>query len=76
MPPRAVISGETTQGRDVVVVAHSYGGIVGSSAVKGFTLPRRRCRPGPAPAATPATPQRRGTSSASSSSPRLQPGGR
>ena len=28
---------ETTRGRDVVVVLHSYGGAVGSSAVKGLT---------------------------------------
>lgn len=31
------ISNETAAGRDVVVVAHSYGGLVGNSAVKGFT---------------------------------------
>ena len=35
-----VISNETTQGRNVVVVAHSYGGMVGNSAVKGFTRPK------------------------------------
>lgn len=34
------ISAETTQGRDVIVVAHSYGGAVGGSALKGFTSPR------------------------------------
>ncbi|UNI20178.1 hypothetical protein JDV02_006294 [Purpureocillium takamizusanense] len=34
---REAIAGETTRGRDVVVVAHSYGGMVGNSAVKGFT---------------------------------------
>lgn len=34
---RAAISAETTAGRDVVVVVHSYGGVVGESAVKGFT---------------------------------------
>lgn len=28
---------ETTQGRDVVVVVHSYGGAVGSSSIKGLT---------------------------------------
>lgn len=33
---RAAISGETTQGHNVVVVAHSYGGMVGNSAIKGF----------------------------------------
>ncbi|MCJ1395344.1 hypothetical protein MMC18_009410 [Xylographa bjoerkii] len=32
---KAIIS-ETTQGRDVVVVVHSYGGAVGSSAIKGL----------------------------------------
>lgn len=37
---RDAISGETTQGRDVVVVVHSYGGMVGNSAVKGFAKPR------------------------------------
>ena len=31
------ISTETSQGRDVVVIAHSYGGMVGNSAIKGFT---------------------------------------
>ncbi|KAJ5081169.1 alpha/beta-hydrolase [Penicillium angulare] len=35
-----VISNETSQGRNVVVVAHSYGGMVGNSAVKGFTRPQ------------------------------------
>ncbi|KAM0746208.1 alpha/beta-hydrolase [Meredithblackwellia eburnea MCA 4105] len=34
------IRAETSQGRDVVVVCHSYGGLVGNSAVKGFTKPR------------------------------------
>ncbi|KAJ6439643.1 alpha/beta-Hydrolase [Purpureocillium lavendulum] len=37
---RATISGETTRGRDVVVIAHSYGGMVGNSAIKGFARPR------------------------------------
>ncbi|KAI8711874.1 AB hydrolase-1 domain-containing protein [Fusarium sp. LHS14.1] len=31
------IKAETTQGRNVVVVVHSYGGAVGASALKGFT---------------------------------------
>lgn len=31
-----LISTETTSGRDVVVIAHSYGGMVGNSAIKGF----------------------------------------
>ncbi|KAJ5729618.1 alpha/beta-hydrolase [Penicillium malachiteum] len=34
------IADEVNQGRDVIVVAHSYGGIVGSSAIKGFAPPR------------------------------------
>lgn len=33
---RDAISSETNQGRNVIVVAHSYGGIVGNSAIKGF----------------------------------------
>ncbi|KAM5457507.1 hypothetical protein MaudCBS49596_000702 [Microsporum audouinii] len=37
---RDAISNETTQGRDVVVLAHSYGGMVGNSAIKGFAKPR------------------------------------
>ncbi|OBT84653.1 hypothetical protein VE02_07056 [Pseudogymnoascus sp. 03VT05] len=34
------ISSETTQGRNVVVIAHSYGGMIGNSAIKGFAKPR------------------------------------
>lgn len=34
---RSAILTETTQGRDVVVVVHSYGGLVGESAIKGLT---------------------------------------
>ncbi|KAH7002539.1 Alpha/beta hydrolase fold-1 [Ilyonectria destructans] len=37
---RQCITAETTRGRDVVVVVHSYGGVVGSSAVKGLTRPK------------------------------------
>ncbi|KAL7951494.1 Alpha/beta hydrolase family domain-containing protein [Trichoderma barbatum] len=37
---RKAISGETSCGRDVVVVAHSYGGMVGNSAIKDFARPR------------------------------------
>ena len=33
---RNAISEETSHGRDVVVIAHSYGGMVGNSAIKGF----------------------------------------
>ncbi|KAF3482514.1 uncharacterized protein GIQ15_05273 [Arthroderma uncinatum] len=38
---RGAISSETTLGRDVIVLAHSYGGIVGNSAIKGFAQPPR-----------------------------------
>lgn len=34
------IFSETTSGRNVVVVAHSYGGMVGNSAIKGFAQPQ------------------------------------
>ncbi|KAK3312977.1 Alpha/beta hydrolase fold-1 [Apodospora peruviana] len=34
---RHAIEAETSQGRDVVVVAHSYGGVVGPSAIKDLT---------------------------------------
>jgi pimeloyl-ACP methyl ester carboxylesterase len=37
---REPIIAETTQGRDVVVVVHSYGGQVGNSAIKGLTRPK------------------------------------
>ncbi|KAJ9355256.1 hypothetical protein DTO027B9_4345 [Paecilomyces variotii] len=37
---REAIFNETTHGRNVVVLAHSYGGIVGNSAIKGFTRPQ------------------------------------
>ncbi|CEJ58261.1 hypothetical protein PMG11_06925 [Penicillium brasilianum] len=37
---RDAISVETSNGRDVVVIAHSYGGMVGNSAIKGFTKPQ------------------------------------
>lgn len=37
---REAISNETTQGRNVVVIAHSYGGMVGNSAIKDFTAPQ------------------------------------
>ncbi|ORX98447.1 Alpha/Beta hydrolase protein [Clohesyomyces aquaticus] len=36
---RSSISNETSAGRDVIVIAHSYGGAVGQSAIKGFTRP-------------------------------------
>lgn len=34
---RTAIEAETAQGNDVIVVVHSYGGLVGVSAVRGFT---------------------------------------
>jgi pimeloyl-ACP methyl ester carboxylesterase len=37
---RDAISVETSNGRNVVVIAHSYGGMVGNSAIKGFTKPK------------------------------------
>ncbi|KAG0647787.1 hypothetical protein D0Z07_6870 [Hyphodiscus hymeniophilus] len=37
---RGPIVTETEQGRDVVVVVHSYGGFVGPSAIKGLTRPK------------------------------------
>ncbi|KAK6517723.1 hypothetical protein TWF506_004905 [Arthrobotrys conoides] len=37
---RTVIANETDNGRSVVVIAHSYGGLVGNSAIKGFARPR------------------------------------
>lgn len=37
---REVISTETTHGHNVVVIAHSYGIMVGNSAIKGFTQPQ------------------------------------
>lgn len=33
------ITDETTQGRNIVVIAHSYGGMVGNSAIKGLAKP-------------------------------------
>ena len=34
---QVIIESEISEGNDVVVVVHSFGGVVGSSAVKGFT---------------------------------------
>jgi len=42
---RDAIVAETTQGRDVVVVVHSFGGIIGSSAIKGLTQPKKDASP-------------------------------
>lgn len=36
----ATIASETTQGKDVILVAHSYGGMVANSAIKNFASPR------------------------------------
>ncbi|CAI7654683.1 unnamed protein product [Penicillium pancosmium] len=33
---RTAVAAETSNGRNVVVIAHSYGGMVGSSVIKGF----------------------------------------
>jgi pimeloyl-ACP methyl ester carboxylesterase len=37
---REAISSEINLGNNVVVIAHSYGGMVGNSAIEGFTQPR------------------------------------
>ncbi|PNP38447.1 hypothetical protein TGAMA5MH_09528 [Trichoderma gamsii] len=37
---RKAVSDETSCGRDVVVIAHSYGGLVGNSVIKGFARKR------------------------------------
>lgn len=37
---RTAITTETTNGRDVIVVSHSYGGMVGNSAIKDLTPPK------------------------------------
>lgn len=37
---RTAIANETTKGRDVVLIAHSYGGMVANSAIRGFSLRR------------------------------------
>ena len=36
---RNAITAETERGRDVIIVAHSFGGVVGSSAIKGLAAP-------------------------------------
>jgi pimeloyl-ACP methyl ester carboxylesterase len=56
---RVAIAAETSAGRDVVLIAHSYGGMVANSAIKGFTKrPGRSQRPLAAAAAeaNPAAP--------------------
>ena len=39
---RAATSKEITQGLNVIIVAHSYGGIVANSAIKGFSTPHNK----------------------------------
>ena len=54
---RAAIVAETTSGRDVVVVSHSYGSLPGCSGVQGLTLPKKshRSSTSSSPATAPAT---------------------
>ncbi|TQN70130.1 hypothetical protein CSHISOI_05361, partial [Colletotrichum shisoi] len=47
---RQALSRETAQGRDVVVIAYSYGGMVGNSVIKGFAPLRDAAKGGSAPA--------------------------
>ncbi|KAJ5101372.1 Alpha/beta hydrolase family-domain-containing protein [Penicillium alfredii] len=49
---RDAISSETSNGRNVVVVAHSYACMVGNSAIKGFTQPRNTTTRLPEPSTT------------------------
>lgn len=44
---REAITTETSQGRDVIVVAHSYSGMVGNSSIKGFTRSQSSMSPTP-----------------------------
>jgi hypothetical protein len=37
---RMAIASKTTHDRNVIIIAHSYGGMIGNSAIKGFTRPR------------------------------------
>ncbi|KAL3477328.1 alpha/beta-hydrolase [Aspergillus californicus] len=36
---QSAVSAEVSRGRDVVIIAHSYGGMVGNSCIKGFARP-------------------------------------
>lgn len=54
---REAISREAGQGYDVVVVAHSYGGMVANSAIKGFTKPRNSAGGTSTPPSTSASAQ-------------------
>jgi surfactin synthase thioesterase subunit len=37
---RTIVSQQVNQSRDVVIIAHSYGGMVGNSVIKGFPKSR------------------------------------
>ncbi|KAF4343751.1 hypothetical protein FBEOM_2338 [Fusarium beomiforme] len=37
---RSAIVNETEKGRDVIIIAHSYGGMVGNSVIKGLARPK------------------------------------
>lgn len=50
---REAIASETNHDRDVVVVAHSYGGMVGNSAIKGFAAPQHSAARSSPPASIP-----------------------
>lgn len=52
---RTAIVKETSQGRNVVVIAHSYGGMVGNSAIKGLVRPRENLAPETSPPSTSST---------------------
>jgi pimeloyl-ACP methyl ester carboxylesterase len=54
---REAISNETVSGRNVVIIAHSYGGMVGNSAIKGFTQPRHVVADSSTPNSTSTTAQ-------------------
>lgn len=56
---RQAISTETKQGNDVVIIAHSYGGMVGNSAIKGFARPRDAADSGSHPAPSSSGAQRK-----------------
>ncbi|KFA46143.1 hypothetical protein S40293_03741 [Stachybotrys chartarum IBT 40293] len=46
---REAVVGELRSGRDAVVIAHSYGGIVGSSVIKGLARPQSPSKDSTAP---------------------------
>jgi pimeloyl-ACP methyl ester carboxylesterase len=59
---REAISNEISYGHNVVVIAHSYGGMVGNSAIKGFTQPRDAVVSSHSPMSTSASAQHTGQS--------------